>query len=330
MSTFLSRTLSDDAEVRRIELLYERLPSAVVAALIGILLCFVVLFDTIGLDSLKAWAAFMLSALAVRVWIWYMFGRADRQPLQMRRWEGLFAAGAFFTSLGWGALFGPLYPPPPHADLQVFVFLLIVVVAFNGAVFLAASNLTFWLFVVPIMLPAVIHYTNALNHQPAWTVAAAMGCMAILILVQRTLYGSATQNLRRSAEAETLLAEQEAIFDSSPLGIAVIEDKHIVKCNARLAELLGRRLQELAGSPVGEHFASDSESGQFLVDSAYAFDRGLLAQGMYRLSRADGSQFWAEFSGRKMAGGTAHGVWMIADVTLRVAREAKNSERDPG
>ena len=328
MSPFHSRVLSDEAEVRRIELLYERLPSAVVAALIGILLCSAVLFDTIGLDVLKAWAAFMLSVLAVRVWVWYMFGRADRQPTRMRRWEGLFALGAFFSSLGWGALFGPLYPSPDHLDLQVFVFLLAVVVSFNGAVFLSASNITFWLFVTPIMLPAIIHYTGALGRQPQWTVAAAIGCIAVLILVQRTLYASATQNLRRSTEAESLLAEQEAIFDSSPLGIAVIEDKCIVKCNTRLAEILGCRLTDLSGSRVADHFANAAEAAQFSVDSVSAFERGGLAQGMYRLRRADGSQLWTEFSGRRMTGGGAHSVWMIADVTLRVAREHKDQFRD--
>jgi PAS domain S-box-containing protein len=325
MGSLVSRTLSDDAEVRRIELLYERLPTSVVASLIGILLCFLVLFDTVGLDSLKAWAAFMLSMLAVRIWVWYMFGRADRQATQMRRWEGLFALGAFFSSLGWGALFGPLHPAT-HQDLHIFIFMLVLGVAFSGAVFLAASNATFWLFIAPIILSATVHYTGALHRHPSWTVAAAMGFLAVLVLVQRTLYASATHFLRRSTSAESLLAEQEAIFDSSPLGIAVIENKRIVKCNARLAELLGCRLMELTGARIDDHFASATEAGQFLVDSAGAFDRGLLAQGMYRLHRADGTQFWAEFSGRKMAGGTGHGVWMIADVTLRVARDRQGPE----
>jgi PAS domain S-box-containing protein len=48
---------------------------------------------------------------------------------------------------------------------------------------------------------------------------------------------------------------------------------------------------------------------------------------MYRLRRADGSEFWAEFSGRKMAGGPTHSVWMIADVTLRVANEQRAQAR---
>ena len=108
----------------------------------------------------------------------------------------------------------------------------------------------------------------------------------------------------------------------------MIENRQLVKCNARLAEMLGRRIQELAGSRVEEHFANAAEAAQFLVDSSKAFERGNQAQGMYRLRRADDSQFWAEFSGRRMAGATSHAVWMIADVSLRVARERKEQE-DP-
>ena len=328
MGPFFSRRLSDDAEVRRVELLYERLPSGMVAVLTGVLLCFVVLFETISLNVLKAWTAYMLSIVAVRMWTWYMFGRTERHVTLMRRWEGLFAIGAFFTGLGWGALFGPLYPPHSQPDLQVFIFLLILAVGFNGAVYLAASHVTFWLFTLPVMLPAILHFSDLLNREPRWTVAASTAALGMLVLVQRTLYGWSTRNLQRSSVAESLLAEQEAIFESSPLGIAVIENKQLVKCNARLAEMLGRRIQELEGSRVEEHFANAAEAAQFIVDSGKAFERGNQAQGMYRLRRADDTQFWAEFSGRRMAGATAHAVWMIADVSLRVARERKEQE-DP-
>jgi hypothetical protein len=49
---------------------------------------------------------------------------------------------------------------------------------------------------------------------------------------------------------------------------------------------------------------------------------------MYRLRHADGGQFWAELSGRKMARGLTHSVLMIADVTLRVANEQRSQQRD--
>ncbi len=78
--------------------------------LIGVFLCALVLFGTVDLDILKAWAVYMLSVMGVRAWIWYMFSKADRDSETVNRWEWLFAFGALLTGLGWGALLGPLYP----------------------------------------------------------------------------------------------------------------------------------------------------------------------------------------------------------------------------
>jgi len=322
------RDLSGDAETRRVEMLFDSLPSSIVVALISVFLCFLVLFDTVDLGILKGWTAFMLSVLALRVWIWYMFGNADRQIGAVRRWEWLFAAGAFLSGIGWGALFGPLYAPPAHPDAQMFIALMVVITAFTGTVFLALSHITFWLFIGPTLLPAIAHYASSLGRDAQWPVIAAACCIAVFIIVQRRLYQSTTANLRRSTEAELLLAEQQAIFDSSPMGIAVFEGKQIVKCNTRLGEMLGRRIQELTSSHLYTHFVSTTEADQFLADSRAAFDRGQPAQGMYRLRRADGTQFWAELSGRKMWEGMSHSVWMIADVTLRVANERRTHKRD--
>jgi PAS domain S-box-containing protein len=324
-----SQKLSGDAQVRRIEMLFDQLPSSAVTALIGIFLCFLILFDSIGLDLLKFWVTYMLSVLAVRVWIWYMFGQADRVGATVLRWEWWFASGALLTGLGWGALFGPLYPAAAHPDAQMFIALMVVITAFTGSVFVALSNITFWLFIVPTLTPAVVHYASTLGTEAQWPITAAACCIAVFIIVQRTLYQSAVGHLRRSTEAEVVLAEQQAIFDSSPMGIAVIRDKQVVKCNTRLGELLGRRIQELADSRIDHNFVSKDEADRFLADTATAFARGNLAQGMYRLRRADGTQFWAELSGRKMAGGVGHSVWMIADVTLRVANERRSRPRDP-
>ena len=287
------------------------------------------LFDTVALGILKVWAVYMLTMLAIRAWIWYMFGKADRPGETIYRWEWVFAGGAFLTSLGWGALFGPLYPPATHPDAQMFVALMVVITAFTGTVFVAQSTITFWLFIVPVLIPAIVHYASALDQQAQWPVVAAACCIAVLIIVQRTLYRSATRNLNHSTEAESLLAEQQAIFDSSPLGIAVIDGKRVVKCNMRLGELLGRRIQDLTASRMDEHFANVAEAGQFFADSQAAFNHGRLAQGMYRLKRADGTQFWAELSGRRMSAGMTHSVWMIADVTLRVANETPARQCDP-
>lgn len=329
MKTLFSRTLSGNAEIRRIEMLYQRLPSGAVAALIGIFLCFVVLFGTIGLETLKGWTAYMLSVWAVRIWTRHMFGKAHLESGSIHRWEWVLAGGAFLTSLGWAALLGPLYPPPTNPDAQTFIMLAVIVIVFTGAVVLAMSNIAFWLFIIPVLLPLIATNAFDVGHHAPWALTVVAGCVAVLILVQRTLYRSSIDNLKRSTEAESLLAEQQAIFESSPVGIVVIDNKQVLKCNARLAEMLGRRIQDLSTTLLHEHFVSKEEADQFFADRANAFDKGHLAQGMYRLRRADGSELWAEFSGRKMPGGPSNSVWMIADVTLRVASDRRSPQRDP-
>lgn len=329
MNALFSPKLSSNAEVRRVELLYQRLPSSIVANLIGIFLCFLVLFDSTVFEILKMWAVFMLSVSAVRVWIWYMFSKADRSSETIRGWEWMFAAGALFTGVGWGALFGPLYPPPTQPEAEMFIALMVVITAFTGSIFVALSNITFWLFIIPTLSPAIFHYAITLGTGAQWPLTAAACCTAVFIIVQRTLYLSTTRHLQRSTEAKILLAEQQAIFDSSPMGIAVLDSRRIVKCNMRLGELLGYRIQDLTNSTLDHHFVSTEEATQFIADHASAFTKSLPVQGMYRLRRADGTQFWAELSGRKMAGGTSQSVWMIADVTLRAAHERKSQPRAP-
>ena len=213
MNSFFARKLSAETETRRIEMLFDRLPSTVVVSLIGIFLCFLVLFGTVALDLLKVWTAYMLSVLAMRAGIWYLFRKADRRSETAYRWEWACAFGAFVSGLGWGALFGPLYPPATHPDTQMFVALMVVITAFTGSVFVAQSNVTFWLFIVPVLTPAIVHYTATLGYQAQWPVTAAACCIAVFVIVQRTLYRSATSNLARSTQAETLLAEQQAILE---------------------------------------------------------------------------------------------------------------------
>ena len=79
MTSIFSQKLSDDAEVRRVEVLYDSLPSSIVVSLIGIFLCFLVLFETAGMAVLKVWVSYMLSVLAVRVAMRYLFSTADRR-----------------------------------------------------------------------------------------------------------------------------------------------------------------------------------------------------------------------------------------------------------
>lgn len=83
-------------------MLFDHLPSTAIVSLIGIFLCFLMLFGTVALDMLKVWTAYMLSVLAMRTGIWNLFGGADRRSETVCRWEWAFAFGAFVSGMGWG------------------------------------------------------------------------------------------------------------------------------------------------------------------------------------------------------------------------------------
>lgn len=113
MKRFFGKPLRPDADIRRIRMLYGRLPSGLVSALISVFRCFVVLLDSVDLNLIKAWSVYMVSVVAARGWIWYMFSNADLNGALVRRWEWLFAAGALLTGLGWERCSGRCIRPPP-------------------------------------------------------------------------------------------------------------------------------------------------------------------------------------------------------------------------
>lgn len=317
----LSKRLSDAAEIRRVEALYERLPAGTVTTMIAILAACAVLFDSVSVDWLKAWAAFMLSGAGMQVWLWAMFRSSEKQIATIGRWEWMFSGGVFITSLGWAALAGPLFPKSQES--LAFVSILLLMLGVTGSALLASSKKAYWTFLTVALLPMVAHFV--LLGQSILAIAAGISSLVVLLLVQQSLYQFIIENLQHNAEADSLLTEQQAIFESSPMGIAVISGQELLKCNARLGELLGRSLAEMVTVPFHAHFVSEDEVQQFLNDSEAAFAKEHPAQGIYRLRRADKSQFWAEIFGRRMPGNTGQSgntVWMIADVTMRVARQS--------
>jgi PAS domain S-box-containing protein len=304
-------------EVQRIETLFARLPASVTAVMVGVLLVFIYLLPVTPPDLLKAWAAYMLTTLAFRGWVWHSFRSGDLSIGSVRRWEWTFGFGMGLTGLGWAALNGPLFPQDP--DLQVFVLLMTVVTAFAGSIYASLSNITFWLFVTPTLGSALARYVEKADNVMHAEVAAVVACVVLVVSVQRNVHRFALDHIRRRVESDSLLQEQQAVFQAAPLGIVVLSDKRVVKSNMRLGELYGRSLQDIQRMGVDQLFVNAAESQLFADESRVALKAGKTWGGVYRMRRADGSQFWGELSGRMMPNdGHQRSVWTVADVSLRV------------
>jgi diguanylate cyclase (GGDEF)-like protein/PAS domain S-box-containing protein len=112
------------------------------------------------------------------------------------------------------------------------------------------------------------------------------------------------------------LAEQQLIFDSATVGIALMRDLVIQRCNPRLAEMTGYAPEELVNQASAMLFADAAEPGE---------------DGERDYRRKNGSVFRGRSIGRRVDTGDCdqQWIWIVEDVTAqRAMREGPVRSRD--
>lgn len=101
---------------------------------------------------------------------------------------------------------------------------------------------------------------------------------------------------QRTAELAAITREQLSIFESAGLGIVVLRNRVIVRCNGKMAELTGFNQAELIGRSTRGWY-QDEASYQQAAKEVYAqLARGETHHRSQQLQRKDGSLFWARLS----------------------------------
>ncbi len=125
--------------------------------------------------------------------------------------------------------------------------------------------------------------------------------------------------------------QQVAIFDSAPLGIVEVRNRHVLRCNTRWENMLGYEPDALIGKSTRTWFPDD-DSFNLMGEIAYPIlARGETYRGEWVMMRRDGSHFWCRLSGRAIDPNDASGgsVWQFEDISeertaaeeLRLAKE---------
>ncbi|WP_326543739.1 PAS domain S-box protein [Pseudorhodoferax sp.] len=122
-------------------------------------------------------------------------------------------------------------------------------------------------------------------------------------------------------------AAQLAIFEAASVGIAILREGVILRCNRRLDEIFGYDPGELQNKPTRIWYGSDA---------AYAEGRKIANERIGQssrhdllLQRKDGTAFWCRMQARYIDPNSTHGsVWVMEDVTeenqaAEALREAK-------
>lgn len=303
-----------NAHIERIRALFDTTPSSLMAIVVGVTLVFLLLWSPVNAPLLKPWAALMMSTAALRGCLWLLFRASHLDLNSARRWEWGYALAMCTTGITWGLLSGPLYPTDPVE--QVFILVLTIITAFSGAIYAAASRLAFVLFAIPTVVPSLLQYVLSqaeIYFMPG--IIATAGCIIVLMNVHHALYRFANKQLRHSAETEALLAEQEALFQTVTAGIAIVRNGIAIKCNTRLGEILGRSLKDIQSIAMTEMLVSADDADTLRAAAQATLMDGKPFHAQLRMRRGNGSEFYADISGRRRSNDHRGDVtWLISEI----------------
>ena len=124
------------------------------------------------------------------------------------------------------------------------------------------------------------------------------------------------------------LDELEAVFDSSLVGIMVLQNRVITKVNRRLCEMFGFRADELIGEGPEKLHLSHEKFIEFGELYYWRLAEREICEVEYPLRHRSGRPVWCQFSGKALAPpNLAKGaVWVITDITARKRQELELRE----
>ena len=137
---------------------------------------------------------------------------------------------------------------------------------------------------------------------------------------------------RAQATLREALVEEQAIFDTVMVGIVILRDRVIQRCNRRYAEMFGYTAEELIGKssrilfPTEEDFAALGVRASRVVSELGSYDEERI------FVRKDGSEVWCYFAGKPLdrAEPDRGMLWVAEDITGHKHTEAqlrKSEER---
>ena len=138
-------------------------------------------------------------------------------------------------------------------------------------------------------------------------------------------YRDITERKRAEAAIRAANDEQAAIFEASEIGIVLLKNRVVTRCNASFERIFGGARGSLLGTTTRDWYVSESDftAGGEQVYAQLA--RGETNIRELELRRRDDSRFFGRLSGRAIdPGNLALGsVWTVEDITERKAAEAE-------
>ncbi len=129
--------------------------------------------------------------------------------------------------------------------------------------------------------------------------------------------------LARTTELKLAKEQIEAIFEAANVGIAVLHNNIVMRCNPRLEEIFGCGSGELDKKPTRPWYANESDYDSFGKNIENTIWKGDVYRSIRRYQRKDGSQFWASLIDRALDPQDRRKglVTVIEDITATIESE---------
>ncbi|MBK8164836.1 MAG: response regulator [bacterium] len=137
-----------------------------------------------------------------------------------------------------------------------------------------------------------------------------------------------SEQKRAELRLQETLDELEAVFESSLVGIMVLQNRILTKVNRRLCDMFGYAPEELIGDGPQKLHLSHEKFVEFGERYYWRLAEHEICEVEYPLRHRSGRPVWCLFSGKALAPpNLAKGaVWIITDITARKRQELELNE----
>ena len=334
-----------ECDIERIRTLYGNIAVGLIAEMLAAAVLIALASDSVPVGVFAGWLLFMAASSAYRLSLSIRYRNGPDGVGDAWRAEGRMARAAACSGLGWGA--GALLLMPLGHPLQEGLFALVIgAVAIVAAdVLLASTRVARWL-IAPALAGAAI--ALAVYGGPArWIAAGLLLALlgALLGVVQRrhdNLLGVIRSRLGNQALLRDLETTNHALgearrdeglmFDTALVGIAIVKQDRIARCNRKLEEIFGYRRGTLQGAATKVLYGSETawrEARAYLQEDLRA---GGLHDSEREFFRRDGTQIWCRYRGQPLdaADIDAGALWVFEDLSeqKRAAEELMRGEEE--
>ena len=143
------------------------------------------------------------------------------------------------------------------------------------------------------------------------------------------------EHRRTAAEVERQKQEQQALYDAASIGIVLMKDRTIVRCNRKADEIFGYASGEMTGRPTRIWYPDDESCAAVGREAYPPMLRGETWASERIFVRKDGSPFWTRLAARAVdAAFPENGfVTLVEDITaeraaLEELREARREAEE--